>query len=117
MLVLADGITLQIGDHVWSFGVNFLLYLLIAAIVGAIAEVIVGSHVPFGIIGATIAGVIGIWLMTQVIVITGISVNGQTDLYIWNVPIIRTLIGAVIFVALWHLITLGFRRTRRHQTA
>src|SRR5262245_40183891 len=61
MSVLADGITLQIGDHVWSFDVNLLLYLLIAAIVGAIAEVIVGSHVPFGIVGATIAGVIGIW--------------------------------------------------------
>jgi len=117
MLVLADGITLQIGNHVWSFDFNLLLYLLIAAIVGAIAEVIVGSHVPFGILGATIAGLVGIWLMTRVIVITGISVNGQTDLYVWGVPIIRTLIGAVIFVALWHLITLGFRRARHHQTA
>lgn len=117
MLVLADGITLKIGDHVWSFGVNLLLYILVAAIVGAIAEAIVGSHIPFGMIGAVIAGMIGIWLMTQVIVITGISVNGQTDLYIWDVPIIRALIGAIIFVALWHLITMGFRRSRRHQTA
>ena len=117
MLVLADGITLRIGDHVWSFGVNLLLYILVAAIVGAVAEAIVGSPIPFGIIGAIIAGMVGIWLMTQVIVITGISINGQTDLYIWGVPIIRALIGAIIFVALWHLITFGFRRSRYRQTA
>ena len=117
LATLADGITVRIGDHVWSFGPNVILYVVVAAIVGAIAEVIVGWRVPFGIIGATIAGLIGIWLMTQVIIITGISVNGQTDLYVGGVPVIRTLIGAIVFVALWHLITLGFRRTRRHQTA
>jgi len=117
MMVLADGITLRIGDHVWVFGPNILLYILVAALVGAIAEAIVGSHVPFGIIGAIIAGVIGIWLMTQVIVITGISVNGQMDLYLWEVPLIRELIGATLFVALWHLITLGFRRVREYRTA
>jgi uncharacterized membrane protein YeaQ/YmgE (transglycosylase-associated protein family) len=114
MLVLADGITLRIGDNVWTFGLNFILYILVAAIVGAIAEAIVGSHVPFGIIGAIIAGVVGIWLMTQVLIITGISVNGQEDIILWGgVPLIRALIGAVIFVALWHLLTLGFRRARR----
>jgi uncharacterized membrane protein YeaQ/YmgE (transglycosylase-associated protein family) len=117
MLVLADGITLKIGDHVWSFGINLLLYILVAAIIGAIAEAIIGSHVPFGMIGAVIAGMIGIWLMTQVIIITGVSVNGQTDLFIWGVPIIRALIGAIIFVALWHLITFAFRRPRRHIAA
>jgi len=117
MLVLADGITLTIGDHVWSFGVNLILYILVAAIVGAIAEAIVGSHIPFGIIGAIIAGLIGVWLMTQVIVISGVSVNGQTDLFIWGVPIIRALIGAIIFVAIWHLLTFGFRRFRAYRTA
>ena len=117
MLVIADGITLKIGDHVWVFGLNLILYILVAAIVGAIAEAIVGSHIPFGLVGAIIAGVIGIWLMTQVIVITGISVNGQTDLYLWDVPLIRALVGAILLVALWHLITLGFRRVRYHQTA
>lgn len=118
MLVLADGITVQIGNHVWSFGIGFLWYLLFAAIIGAIAEAIVGSHIPFGIIGAIIAGVIGIWLMTQVIVITGISVNGQEDIILWGgVPLIRALIGAIVFVAIWHLITFGFRRIRYRAVA
>jgi uncharacterized membrane protein YeaQ/YmgE (transglycosylase-associated protein family) len=115
--ILADGITLRIGDHVWVFGLNIILYIIVAAVVGAIAEAIVGSRVPFGIIGSIIAGVIGIWLMTQVLVISGIYVNGQSDFYVWDVPIIRALIGATVFVALWHLITSGFRRIRHYRTA
>jgi uncharacterized membrane protein YeaQ/YmgE (transglycosylase-associated protein family) len=114
LAVIADGITIRIGDHIWSFGPNVILYIVVAAIVGAIAEAIVGSHIPFGIIGATVAGLIGIWLMTQVIEISGvsISVNGQNDVYLWGVPIIRALIGAMLFVALWHLVTYGLWRRR-----
>ena len=112
MFALADGITITLGGHAWSFGLNFILYLIIAAVVGLLAEAITGWRVPFGFIGAIIAALIGIWLMTQVIVINGISVNGQNDIYLWGVPIIRALIGAIIFVALWHLITFGFGRRR-----
>jgi uncharacterized membrane protein YeaQ/YmgE (transglycosylase-associated protein family) len=112
MFALADGITITLGGHVWSFGLNIILYIIIAAIVGLLAEAITGWRVPFGFIGAIIAALIGIWLMTQVIVINGISVNGQSDLYIWNVPIIRALIGAIVFVAIWHIITFGVGRRR-----
>jgi uncharacterized membrane protein YeaQ/YmgE (transglycosylase-associated protein family) len=109
MLALADGVTIQIGSNVWSFGLNTVLYLVIAGIVGLIAEYIVGWRVPLGIIGAIVAALIGIWLMTQVIVITGVG-----DFYLYGVPLIRTLIGAIIFVAIWHLITFGLvgRRAR-----
>jgi uncharacterized membrane protein YeaQ/YmgE (transglycosylase-associated protein family) len=108
MLALADGVTIQIGSNVWSFGLNFILYLIIAAIVGLIAEYIVGWRVPLGIIGAIIAALIGIWLMTQVIVITGIG-----DINLFGVPLIRALIGAIVFVAVWHLITFGLVARRR----
>ena len=109
--MLADGVTIQIGHNTWAFGLNFILYLVIAAIVGLIAEYIVGWRLPLGIIGAIIAAVVGIWLMTQVIVITGIG-----DFYLYGVPIVRALIGAIVLVALWHLITYGFTR-RRYRTA
>src|SRR2546423_14396764 len=109
--ILADGISIRIGNNVWSFSLNFIIYLIIAAIVGFIAESIVGWRLPFGFIGAIIAALIGIWLMTQVIIITGIG-----DIIIPTsppVPLIRALIGALIFVALWHLITYPLYRSRR----
>ena len=105
---LAGGIGIQIGDHAWTFSASFIIYLIIAAIVGIVAEFIVGWRLPFGIIGAIIAGVIGVWLMTQVITITGFG-----DYYLNKVPLIRALIGAIILVAIWHAITYGGWRRRR----
>ena len=106
--VIGDGVTIKVGSNVWTIGLGFIIYLIIAAIVGLIAEAIVGWRVPFGFVGAIIAAVIGIWLMTQVIIITGVG-----DINIQGVPIIRALIGAIILVALWHLITYGLSRARR----
>ncbi len=110
MPVLGDGITIKIGDNVWSFGLNVIIYLLVAAIVGIVAESIVGWRLPFGIVGAIIAAIVGAWLLTQVIVLTGVG-----DINIYGVPIIRALIGAIILVAIWHLIT--FRAWRRRSYA
>jgi uncharacterized membrane protein YeaQ/YmgE (transglycosylase-associated protein family) len=106
-LILADGVTVKIGDNVWNFGINFIVYLIVAAIVGLIAEFIIGWRLPFGFIGAIIAALVGIWLMTNVIIIQGIG-----DINVAGVPIIRALIGAIILVAIWHLITYGFARRR-----
>jgi len=108
--VIGDGVTIKIGNDAWTIGLGFIIYLIIAAIVGFVAEAIVGWRVPFGFVGAIIAAIIGIWLMTQVIIISGIG-----DIYIQGVPIIRALIGAMIFVALWHLITYGLWRGRRRR--
>ncbi|MDQ6662630.1 MAG: hypothetical protein M3Z24_16900 [Chloroflexota bacterium] len=108
--VLADGITLKIGDNVWNFGWNLIIYLIIAAIIGFLAESIVGWRLPLGIVGAIIAALIGIWLLTQVIVISGIG-----DIYLYGVPLVRALLGAIIFVAIWHLLTYGLYRGRRRR--
>ena len=101
--ILADGISIHIGDNVWSFSLNFIIYLIIAAIVGFVAEFIVGWRLPFGFIGAIIAALIGIWLMTQVIILTGFG-----DINVYGVPIIRALIGAIIFVAIVAFNNLSF---------
>ncbi|HLG77755.1 MAG TPA: transglycosylase [Ktedonobacteraceae bacterium] len=99
-LVLASGVTIHIGNNVWTFSASFLVYLLVAAIVGIIAEFIVGWRMPFGIIGAIIAGLIGVWLMTQVLIISGLG-----DVYLDGVPLIRAVIGAIILIAIWHALT------------
>ncbi len=106
LLVLADGITVKLGNNVFSIGLDLILYLIIAAIVGYVAERIVRSSVPFGIIGSIIVALIGIWLMTRVLVINGIG-----DIYIFNVPIVRALIGAILLVLIWRAIT--YRRVPR----
>ena len=111
LAVLADGVTIKIGNDVWSFGLNFIVYLIIAALVGLVAEGLVRYHLPFGFVGAIIAALIGIWLMTNVIIITGLG-----DIILFGVPIIRALIGAIILVGIWKLITYGFAR-RRYRTA
>jgi uncharacterized membrane protein YeaQ/YmgE (transglycosylase-associated protein family) len=114
--VLANGpaVSIKIGDNVWTFGWNFIVYLIVAAIVGLVAEFIVGWRLPLGFIGAIIAAIIGIWLMTQVIVITGLP-----DFVVQGVPLVRALIGAIIFVAIWHLVTYGLwhRRSRGYRRA
>src|SRR5436190_4241781 len=107
-IVVANAITIRIGDHAWTFTTAFIIYLIVAAIVGLLAEFIVGWRLPFGIIGAIIAALIGIWLMTQVVIITGIS-----DVDVYGVPIFRALIGAIILVMLWHMLTYrGWNRRR-----
>lgn len=111
--VLGDGVTIKIGSSVWTFGLNFIIYLIVAAIVGFVAEYIVGWRLPLGFIGAIIAAIVGIWLMTKVIIISGIG-----DINVYDVPLIRALIGAILFVALWHLLTYSLwrRRDRRYRS-
>ena len=106
LLVLADGITVKLGNNVFSIGLNLILYLIIAAIVGYVAERIVRSSVPFGFIGSIIVALIGIWLMTRVLII-----NGIPDIIVFGVPLIKALIGAIILVFIWRLIT--YRRVTR----
>lgn len=110
-LILADGVTIKIGGNTWNFGLSFIVYLIIAAIIGLLAEFIVGWRLPFGFIGAIIAALIGIWLMTNVIIISGLP-----DIKIDTNPpvlLLRALIGAIILVAIWHLITYPLYRRRR----
>jgi uncharacterized membrane protein YeaQ/YmgE (transglycosylase-associated protein family) len=85
-----------------------IVYLIVAAIVGLVAEFLVGWRLPFGFIGAIIAALAGIWLLTNVIqvVIPG-------DPVIEGVPIIKCLLGAIILVAIWHLLTYRAWRSRR----
>lgn len=98
------------GAAVLTISASFIIYLIVAAIVGLVAETIVGWRLPFGIIGAIIAALIGIWLMTNLLIINGIG-----DIYVAGVPLIRALIGAIILVALWHLLTYrAWHRRRRY---
>jgi uncharacterized membrane protein YeaQ/YmgE (transglycosylase-associated protein family) len=105
--ILADGVTIKLGDNVWTFGLNFIIYLIVAAVVGLVAESLVGRRLPFGFVGAIIAALVGAWLLTKVIVINGIG-----DINVYGVPIFRALVGAIILVAIWQLVAGGLGRGR-----
>jgi uncharacterized membrane protein YeaQ/YmgE (transglycosylase-associated protein family) len=105
--ILADGVTIKLGDNVWTFGLNFLIYLVVAAVVGFVAESLVGRRLPFGFVGAIIAALVGAWLLTKVIIINGIG-----DINVYGVLIFRALVGAIILVAIWQLLTSGLGRGR-----
>ena len=106
-LMPSDGVTIHLGDNVWTFSTNFLVYLIVAAIVGFVAESLVGWRLPFGFVGAIIAALVGIWLLTNVIILTGIG-----DINVYGVPILRALVGAIILVAIWHLLTFSLWHSR-----
>ena len=110
-LILADGVTLKLGDQVWSFGLNVIVYLIVAAIVGFVAESLVGWRLPLGFVGAIIAALVGAWFLTKVLVITGIG-----DLTVYGVPLLRALLGAILLVAIWHLLTYRAWRGRRRSS-
>lgn len=111
--ILADTITIKIGNTVLYLGTNLLVYIAVAAAVGLVAEFLIGWRLPFGIIGATIAALIGIWIMTQVIVISGIpdyAIHTSPPIYL-----VRAIIGAALFVFLWHLLTFPLYRRRNRR--
>src|SRR5947209_3696608 len=108
-MLLADTtvMTINIGNFHLAVTLSQLIYLAIAAIVGLVAEFIVGWRLPLGFVGAIIAALVGIWLMTHVI-----QLNIPGDPVVYGIPIVKAFIGAIVLVALWHLVTYGIWRSR-----
>lgn len=75
---------------------GFIILLIVSAIVGAIAEAMVGTKVGPGWIGTIVVGLIGAWIGTALFRI-GPLVGG--------IYFISAIIGAIILVLLLKLIT------------
>jgi uncharacterized membrane protein YeaQ/YmgE (transglycosylase-associated protein family) len=74
---------------------GFLILLIVAAIVGAVGEMIGGVDVPGGWIGAIIVGLIGAWLGSMLI---------HFGPVIGGIQVIPAMIGAILFVLVLRLI-------------
>ncbi len=95
----------------WPFTItqSLVVYIILAVLIGLAAEFIVGWRLPFGVLGAFLAALLGIWLMNLI----GVNIAGDPILY--SVPLVKTLLGAIIMVAIWHLITApAWHRRRRY---
>jgi uncharacterized membrane protein YeaQ/YmgE (transglycosylase-associated protein family) len=90
---------------------QLIVYLLLAAIVGLIAERLVGAG-PWGIVGNIIVGLLGIWVMLNVL-----HWRLPGDLEIEGVPILTGILGAILVDLLLSLLLrgLGPRRAWRRR--
>ena len=101
-------VTLNVGSLHLALYQSQLMYLLVAAIVGFVAEFIVGWRLPFGIVGAIIAALIGIWIVNNLVTLI---IPGDPVLF--GIPFFKALIGATVFTTLWYLLTYGLWHHRR----
>jgi uncharacterized membrane protein YeaQ/YmgE (transglycosylase-associated protein family) len=79
------------------------IWILIAALIGIIGEIIAGRRAPAGILGAIMVGLFSIFLIVGFF---HFHIAGEPSLE--GVPLISTIIAAVILVAIWS--SLAYRR-------
>lgn len=78
-----------------TFGA-LIIWILIAALVGFLGELLARRRAPFGIVGAIILGFIAIFLVVGVL---GIHFAGDPRLN--GVPLFTSILVAAIVVAIW----------------
>ncbi|GCF11155.1 hypothetical protein [Dictyobacter arantiisoli] len=83
----------------FSLSVEQVLFWGIALIIGILARRVVGRRLPFGYIGTIIMALLGIWLATDVILI-----DIPLDILFYNVPLLKSTLGAIVFEILWYVI-------------
>ena len=101
-------ITINTGNVHLALYLSQVMYFVVAALVGFIAEFIVGWRLPFGIIGAIIAALVGLWIVNNVVIFI---IPGDPVLF--GIPLFKALIGATLFAALWYLLTYRLWHRRR----
>jgi len=101
-------ITINVGNLHLAIYLSQVMYLLVAAFVGFVAEFIVGWRLPFGIFGAIIIALVGMWIVNNVVVLI---IPGDPVLF--GIPLFKALIGGTLFAALWYLLTYRLWHHRR----
>ena len=82
---------------------QLIIWIIIAALIGIIGEFIAGRRAPAGILGAIMIGLLSIFLIVGFF---HFHIVGEPT--IEGVPLISTIIAAVILVAIWS--SVAYRR-------
>jgi uncharacterized membrane protein YeaQ/YmgE (transglycosylase-associated protein family) len=90
---------------------HLLVLLIVGALAGLIGERLVSRGMPGGLIGAIVAGLVGAWLMVDVL-----HVVLAPELSLGGIPVLSAVLGAAIVVLLFSLVAggsfaRGWRRT------
>jgi uncharacterized membrane protein YeaQ/YmgE (transglycosylase-associated protein family) len=75
---------------------HVLIWILIAAVVGVVGELLARRRAPDGIVGAIMVGLLAIFLMVGDL---PLHITGEPKLE--HVPVISSIIVAAILVAIW----------------
>ena len=86
--------------------VGVIITVVIAGLVGALADSVVSGDRPFGWLGAILAGLLGSWIGVFLFDRLGIG----TGIFIADIPIIPAFVGAVILA---FIVSLLHHRTAR----
>jgi uncharacterized membrane protein YeaQ/YmgE (transglycosylase-associated protein family) len=81
---------------------HLLVLLIVGALAGLIGERLVSRGMPGGLIGAIVAGLVGAWLMVDVLHIVIVP-----ELSLGGIPILSAILGAAIVVLLFSLVAGG----------
>lgn len=85
--------------------VQFIVWLIVAAIIGFLGELLAGRRAPNGILGSIMVGLFAIFL-----IVGFFHFHIQDEPTIEGVPIISTIIASAMLVALWSSISYRFSR-------
>lgn len=77
---------------------HLLVLLIVGALAGLIGERLVSRGMPFGLLGAIVAGLVGAWLMVDIL-----HLVIAPELSIEGIPLLSAIIGAAIVVLLLSL--------------
>jgi uncharacterized membrane protein YeaQ/YmgE (transglycosylase-associated protein family) len=92
---------------------HLLTLLVIGAVAGLMAERITDRTMPYRWIGAITAGVLGAWLITD-----GLHLAIAPHLTVAGIPLISAILGAMIVVFVWSMVTrngsFGYRHASTH---
>src|SRR5258708_39886923 len=75
---------------------NLIIWLLIAALIGFVGELLARRRTPFGIVGAMVVGFLAIVLVVGVL---HWHIAGEP--YLNGVPLITSILAAAVLVGLW----------------
>jgi uncharacterized membrane protein YeaQ/YmgE (transglycosylase-associated protein family) len=75
---------------------DVIIWLIIAALVGFVGEVLARRRTPFGIVGAIMVGFIAIFLVVGVL-----HWHMLGEPYLNDVPVITSILAAAVVVLLW----------------
>ena len=73
-----------------------LIWIIIAALVGVVGELLARRRAPDGIVGATLVGLLAIFLIVGVF---HFHIAGEP--FLGDVPLISTIVVAALMVAIW----------------